>query len=175
MVPLFTEEKLFPQPGRVSFSTPTGKTMFKSETLATEGFNPLPEWTPPVEGPEKTPEFSAKYPLTLITGRPLMGLALPRDAAVINPADAKKYGIKDRDTIRLESKVGGGKFMMRISEEIIPGTVWISTEQYLVEKLSPPPKENQFNWQSIIDDKFNDPINGAPRANEMPVKISRIR
>ena len=164
---LFTEEKLFPSLRQVTFPTPTGKIMLTSTGMEKTGFNPLPEWAPPVESRERTPDFFQSYPLTLITGK------TEEDdpaAAIISPSDAAIYKIATGDEIMIESKVGSAKFIATISDAVIPGVVKISTESYLGEPVDP---ASSNKWQYLVDHRFNDPIIGAPRTNEMPVRVVR--
>jgi anaerobic selenocysteine-containing dehydrogenase len=50
-----------------NFPTPSGKCEFYSETLAQEGFDPLPCFIPPRESELNNPELFARYPLALIS------------------------------------------------------------------------------------------------------------
>ena len=165
---LFTEEKLFPHANQVAFSTPTGKVMLASSCLEKNGFNPLPEWAPPVEGPERTPEFAESYPLTLIAGRTV---ETGPETAVFNPLDAAAYTIATGDTVTIESKVGSATFVATVSDEVIAGVVKISSSSYLCEIVDP--AQSGTDWQYLVDHRLNDPIIGAPRTNEMPARIVR--
>lgn len=49
------------------FPTPSGKCEFESSTLATQGFDPLPTYTPPHEDPQVRPELAARFPIQLLS------------------------------------------------------------------------------------------------------------
>lgn len=172
MISLFSEDMLFPHPREVAFPTPKGKVQFTSSSLEGKGFNPLPEWSPPVEGPERTPDFAKSYPLVLIAGRTVPTADGSQPQAVLHPTDAATYAIKDGDTVQIESKVGSGRYRATIAANGAPGVVWVSADAYLCEPAAAGSKS--FPWPFLIDDKLNDPLIGAPRANEMPVRIARM-
>lgn len=172
-LPLFGTLQIFPTPyHRQSFPTPSGKIEFQSQILMKNGFNPYPEWSPPVESPESTPEFYKKYPFFLTTGESgweeleaLEKKGLAR--AEVSPADAKKLFLKDGDSIVVESKVGRKRFLVSISEKMKPGVVWVS----LGRRMGRPKSLGIDSVNLVIDDAFNDPLSGASRSNEMLVRI----
>src|SRR5213078_704042 len=49
------------------FGTPWGKCEFYSATLAAQGHDPLPTYTPPHEDPQTRPDLAARYPLQLVS------------------------------------------------------------------------------------------------------------
>ncbi|MEE9504149.1 MAG: molybdopterin-dependent oxidoreductase, partial [Thermodesulfobacteriota bacterium] len=169
LLPLYQVRNLFPHPYRKSFDTPSGKAMFASKPLAQMGFNPYPEWFPPLEGKIKTPEFFAKYPLTLVTGKTLMkGVSAKEDEILINPQDATTHELEDGLSVWVESKINKVRRKVKISEEIAQGVVWISKPMF---SITPEGADSVARINYLIDDQHNDPITGTPRFNEMLVRI----
>jgi anaerobic selenocysteine-containing dehydrogenase len=161
--------ELFPHPYRKSFDTPSGKALFASKPLAQLGFNPYPEWHPPLESKLQTPEFFSKYPFTLASGTTVRHkTSLGEDEVLINTQDARDQGIQEGMDVWIESKVNKVKRKAVISEDIAQGVV------FAVQSLSAliPASEGKANRiNRLIDDQNNDPIAGAPRFNEMLVKV----
>jgi anaerobic selenocysteine-containing dehydrogenase len=169
LLPLYQVRNLFPHPYRKSFDTPSGKAMFASKPLAQMGFNPYPEWFPPLEGKIKTPEFFAKYPLTLVTGKTLMkGVSAKEDEILINPQDATNHELEEGLSVWVESKINKVRRKVKISEEIAQGVVWISKPMF---SITPEGADSVARINYLIDDQHNDPITGTPRFNEMLVRV----
>lgn len=116
----------------LQFPTPSGKLEFYSQTAANLGLPPLPEYQP-----ETT---HTDYPLVFRQGRTLThfhsfydhGRALPslhkRDNSPtlwISPADSSARGINDNDAIRLFNQRGEFNATAKVTEKILPGTVWM--------------------------------------------------
>jgi anaerobic selenocysteine-containing dehydrogenase len=49
------------------FPTPSGKCEFYSERMKSDGFDPLPVYSPPLEDPLTRPDLAANYPLQLVS------------------------------------------------------------------------------------------------------------
>ena len=171
LTPLYQVRELFPHPYRKSFDTPSGKALFASTPLAELGFNPYPEWHPPLESESQTPAFFSKYPLTLVSGTTVGNkTSLGEDEVLVNTQDAGDQGIEAGTDVWIESKVNKVKRKVVISEDIAPGVVFV------LQSLSAPIPGSTGKVHSInrlIDDQNNDPIAGAPRFNGMLVKVYR--
>jgi len=169
LAPLYQVRELFPHPYRKSFDTPSGKVLFASKPLAQLGFNPYPEWYPPLESKLQTPAFFSKYPFTLVSAPTVRNRISPGvDEVLINTQDARDQGIQEGMDVWIESKINKVKRKVVISEDIAQGVVSV------VQSLSALIPGSTGKVQSInrlIDDQNNDPIAGAPRFNEMLVKI----
>jgi len=90
------------------------------------------EWTPPAEVPDRD------YPFVLSTGRRLyhyhtrtqtgravgMNQLLGEETADLAPVDAAAMGIANGEIIRLRSRRGEVKVKARLTDEVLPGTVW---------------------------------------------------
>ena len=70
------------------------------------GFNPYPEWWPPLEGKTRTPEYFARYPFVLVTGRTLDEKTQGgNDCVLINSHDAQTIGLTEGSEVWVESKI----------------------------------------------------------------------
>jgi len=93
----------------------------------------------PVEFKEPAEKTSKKYPLVLTTGRVLthfhtgsmtrrceaLDELVPRAVAEFSPEDAKKYRIKDGDTVCLTSRRGTIDVTVKVTEKSNPGVVFM--------------------------------------------------
>ena len=169
MIPLYHVRDLFPHPHRKSFDTPSGKVMFRSSPLLQMGFNPYPEWWPPLEGKILTPEYFTRYPLILATGRVMEGETPEgNNCVLINPRDARTLGLAEGAEVWVESKINKIKKKVKIRADIAQGVVWMPWDKNPLRD-----KEvvvgTQVNY--LIDGRNNDPVCGAARFNEMLVKV----
>ncbi len=179
----FFPDKAFPYPGRENFPTASGKIMLNCDILESYGFNPYPEWSPPAESPERTPEYFKKYPLILAMGKLELKDTvsdypeemLEEPWIEINPALAKKLGLKDGDLAWVESKVGREIFPVRIKKEVKEGVVWCAAfHKGIISSFYPPKLANRFSLSNLIDEDHSDPICGCPRDQEMLVKVYKV-
>jgi anaerobic selenocysteine-containing dehydrogenase len=118
------------------FLTPSGKCEFYSDRLAQMGLDPVPAYTPPYEGPERSPELVARWPLTLVSSpahqflnssfvnvEPLRRAAR-RPECIIHPDDAGPRGIRADDEVEIRNDRGGFRAIARVEEGIKRGVVW---------------------------------------------------
>jgi len=122
--------------------TPSGKIEIFSETIAGFGYADCwghPAWFEPVEwlGSAK----AAQHPLHLISNQPRARLhsqmdmgpvsqarkVAGREPVGINPADASARGIADGDVVRLFNDRGACLAGARVSADVMPGVVQLST------------------------------------------------
>lgn len=109
-------------------------------------------WIRPYELPPESPD--AQYPFWLCTGRviehwhsgsmtrriPVLHRAVPNAYVEVNPADAKRMGIKDGDKVRLTSRRGTMVFPASVDGRGVPepGQVFVPffDENHLVNELT---------------------------------------
>lgn len=90
-----------------------------------------------VETPELQNDDMTEYPLILTTGRRLQHYncgsmtrrtpnieLMSHDELLINPADAKQYGIADQDDVTLRSRQGQTQLKAKISDEVKSGVLF---------------------------------------------------
>ena len=124
------------QPG---FATPTAKFEFASEWLASRGYEALPAYTEPTEGPLAAPELARTYPLVFNSGArtqaafrsqhlniPGLVSKQPKPHVTLHLADAADRGISDGDPVYVISPRGKVSFWARVTEDIVPGVVEVN-------------------------------------------------
>lgn len=125
-------------------------------------------WARPDKGPEEPTD--AEYPFVLTTGRvlehwhtgtmtrtvPELNRAIPKPYVEINPKDAQKLGIKNRDKVIVESRRGKLEIESRIVDRPNPGTVFIPMhwEEWMVNVLTidafdPGSKEPEYKVAAV--------------------------
>jgi anaerobic selenocysteine-containing dehydrogenase len=122
--------------GQPGFNTLTGKFELASEWLRQHGYEPLPVYTEPVEGPLAARELARQYPLVLNTGArtqfafrsqhhniPSLVARQPEPLVHLHPTDARERGIEDGAEVFVISPRGRVTFRARITEDIVPGVV----------------------------------------------------
>jgi len=122
--------------GEPGFDTPSGKFEIASSLLADYGYEPLPKYTEPIEGPLANPGLSKQFPLVFNSGaRPhtdfrsqhhgIDGLVKdnPEPTVELNPADAAVRGIETGDLVEVRTPRGAVRFRARVTEDIVQGAV----------------------------------------------------
>lgn len=125
--------------GKPGFETPSGKFEIASEWLAQHGYEPLPVYTEPLEGPLAAPELAQKYPLVFNSGArthydfrsqhhniPSLLSKHPHPLVHIHVSDAEARGIQDGDEVFVISPRGRVPFRARLTEDILPGVVEVN-------------------------------------------------
>ncbi len=122
--------------GKPGFDTPTGKFEIWSTVLEDYGYEPLPKYVEPKEGPLASPDVAGSFPLVFNSGaRPhtdfrsqhhgVEGLAKdnPEPTVEINVEDAEERGIKTGDLVEVRSPRGAVPFRARVTRDIVKGAV----------------------------------------------------
>ncbi|TVT46913.1 MAG: molybdopterin oxidoreductase family protein [Denitromonas halophila] len=117
------------------FPTPSGRCEFFSQTMADQGFDPLPGWVPPIESPVSNPTQAARFPLAMISppARNFLNSSfanLPRwrdkegaPTLEIHPDDAATRGIADGVRLRIFNDRGAFHALAVITDRVRPGVV----------------------------------------------------
>ncbi len=123
--------KLERSPGQ-RFPTPSGKLEFYSESLAAQGLPAMPDWQPD----EGTPA-DRRWPLRLLTApgyfqshTAFSGNAFLRGRegaprCVLHPTEAARRGLVDGEPVELRNDRGVVAAVLRVSDEVGPGTVLV--------------------------------------------------
>ncbi len=109
---------------------PQGKVAIYNTRFEANGFNPLPEWVAPPEGPAGSPELLDRYPLVFfdthtsdaynhgwLRNVPSLRELAPEPWVYIHPDTAKTRGIGDGDWVSVESPHG----WIKAKAELFPG------------------------------------------------------
>jgi anaerobic selenocysteine-containing dehydrogenase len=158
--------------GRPGFETPSGKFEIASEWLRRQGYDPLPVYTEPVEGPLAAPRLARRYPLVFGSGArtqsafrsqhlnigPLVRRQ-PRPLVHIHRLDAAARRIGDGEAVFVCSPRGRVRFWARVTEDILPGVVEVN-----MGGGGPlgPKAWRRANVNDLTDPDNRDPLSGFP-------------
>ena len=158
--------------GRPGFDTPSGKFEIASALLKEHGYDPLPVFRPPTEGPLGSPELAREYPLVFSSGArnkeffnsqhhhlEALLARYPRPLVWIHPADAAPRGIADGDRVSVRTARGRVLYTARVTEDILPGVVEADAHG---GGLSAAPAWRECNANELTDFENRDPISGFP-------------
>ena len=117
------------------FPTPSGKMEIRSERLAAEGLDPLPDYVPPRESPKSAPEKARRFPLAFISppahhflnstfsAQPTLLRREGEPFLVVHPEDAAPRALADGDTVRTFNDRGSFLARAKVSDAARPGCV----------------------------------------------------
>ena len=154
------------------FETPSGKFEISSQLLKKYGYDPLPVYQEPSEGPIRSPELAKEFPLILTTGARIQsafrsqhlnipGLLKLQDKPniLIHPEDAEPRGIRNGDRVWVSTKRGRVPFYAKVTERIVKGVI----EANMGGGGPLQPKEwREANVNELTDPENQDPISGFP-------------
>jgi cysteine desulfurase NifS len=122
--------------GKPGFDTPSGKFEIASSILEEHGYDPLPVYTEPQEGPVAKPDLAERFPLIFNSGArvntdfrsqhhgiPGLYKERPEPVLTINITDASERGIESGDLVNI--KTARGRVVMRalVTEDIVKGAI----------------------------------------------------
>ena len=158
--------------GKPGFDTPTGKFEIWSTILEEYGYEPLPKYTEPIEGPLGSPEVLKKFQLIFNSGaRPqsdfrsqhhgIKGLVKdnPEPVVQINADDAEERGINSGDLVEVRTRRGNVPFRAQVGPNIVKGAI----ECNMGGGTPVGPKAwREWNVNELTDINNYDPISGFP-------------
>ncbi len=122
--------------GRPGFDTPTGKFEIWSTMLEEYGYESLPKYIEPREGPIGNPSLAKEFPLIFNSGartrndfrsqhHGIEGLVreYPEPTVELNTADAAARDIATGDLVNVTTPRGSVSFRARVTGDIMPGTI----------------------------------------------------
>ncbi|MFQ5550531.1 MAG: IscS subfamily cysteine desulfurase, partial [Gemmatimonadales bacterium] len=122
--------------GKEGFDTPTGKFEIFSTTLAEYGYEPLPKYVEPTEGPLGNARLAEEFPLVFNSGaRPHTDFRSqhhgihslvkdnPEPTVELNLEDADARGIRTGDLVHVRTARGSVPFRARVTDRIVRGAV----------------------------------------------------
>jgi anaerobic selenocysteine-containing dehydrogenase len=158
--------------GQPGFETPSGKFEITSEWLRVYGYEPLPVYTEPIEGPLAAPKLAKQYPLVFNSGArtqsgfrsqhrniPTLVARHPWPLVTIHGEDAQARGIEDGDDVYVISPRGRVPFRAHVTTDIVRGVVEAN-----MGGGGPigPLAWQQANVNDLTDFENRDPISGFP-------------
>jgi anaerobic selenocysteine-containing dehydrogenase len=122
--------------GQAGFETPSGKFEIASSVLAEYGYDALPVYVDPQEGPIASPLVAQKYPLVFNSGARIQsnfrsqhhnipGLLKmqPHPQVLLHPQDATRRKIQTGDAVWVVSPRGKVRYLALVTEDIVPGVI----------------------------------------------------
>jgi cysteine desulfurase NifS len=170
--------------GKPGFDTPTGRFEIHSTILEEYGYEPLPRYTEPPEGPLGSPGIAREFPLVFNSGaRPhtdfrsqhhgIEGLAkdAPEPTVELHPDDAAARGITTGDLVHVRSLRGTVPFRARVTPDIVAGSVECS-----MGGGTPvgPPAWREWNVNELTDVQNYDEISGFPVYKALLCEVERV-
>jgi anaerobic selenocysteine-containing dehydrogenase len=163
---------LLREDGKQGFETPSGKFEIASTVLEENGYDPLPVYIEPKEGPITTPELYKRYPLIFNSGArlpyffrsqhintPQLLRFQPKPQVVMHPDDAASRGIEDGDEVYVSTARGRIKLWAKVTPEILKGVVEVNAGG---GGLTQPKEWREANVNLLTDPDNRDPITGFP-------------
>jgi anaerobic selenocysteine-containing dehydrogenase len=158
--------------GNPGFETRSGKFEISSNLLKKYGYDTLPVYREPSEGPIGSPELAKKFPLVLTTGTRIQsafrsqhlnipGLLKLQDKPniLIHPEDADQRGIRNGDKVWVKTKRGRVPFYAKVTKRITKGV--IEANMGGGGPLQPQ-TWREANVNELTDPENRDPISGFP-------------
>ncbi|MBC3889704.1 molybdopterin-dependent oxidoreductase [Acetobacterium paludosum] len=178
------EKGLLRADGQPGFQTPSGKVEFRSFLLEKNGYEGLPVYVDPIEGPNSDEAAYKEYPLILNTGARIQStfrsqhLSIPSlvkiqniPQVLINPKDADERSIKQGDKVLIKTKRGEVNFWAKVTENVLSGTVEVNQGGGTGIQV----KEWQdSNVNELTDFSNRDPISGFPIFKALLCQIEKL-
>ncbi len=122
--------------GEPGFATPTGKFEIASGILDEHGYDALPVYTEPGEGPLAQPALAEDFPLIFNSGArifadfrtqhhgvPGLSRKAPVPQVTMNTRDAAARGIEEGDWVWVATARGKLRFRARVTDDIVEGAI----------------------------------------------------
>jgi len=170
--------------GRPGFDTPTGKFELWSTILEDHGYEPLPKYVEPIEGPVARPDLMRDFPLVFNSGaRPqtdfrsqhhgIEGLCRdnPEPTVEMNTADARARGIDTGDLVEVRTPRGAVPFRAWVTDDIVAGAVECN-----MGGGTPvgPEAWRRWNANELTDITNLDEISGFPVYKALLCEVARL-
>lgn len=163
------------------FPTPSGRCEFYAESLAKEGLDPLPSYTPPRPGPGGDPKLAARYPLALLTAKSALHILnssyanMPRHLKaerepllLMHLRDATDREIEDGERVRVYNDRGEVRIHVRVGDLVRPGVVSMPSGWWA--SLSP----GGSSANALTSDGLSD-LGGGGDWHDTRVEVTRLR
>ncbi len=178
------EKGLLRNDGKPGFNTPTGKFEISSTIFEEHGYDPLPVYTEPEEGPLSQPELGKAFPLVFNSGArvttdfrsqhhgiPGLLKERPVPTVTINRKDAESRGIENGDMVRIRTKRDKVSMKAFVTDDIIQGA--IDANMGGGGPVGPLEWQN-CNINDLTDISRYDPISGFPVYKALLCEVERM-
>jgi cysteine desulfurase NifS len=170
--------------GQPGFNTPSTKFEISSTILTEHGYDPLPNYTEPLEGPLSRLDLVKDFPLVFNSGARTYydfrsqhhGVQRlcenqPDPIVTINKEDAAERNIIDNDWVRVSTPRGSVKFRARVTDKIVQGA--IDANMGGGGPLGPKSWQ-ECNVNELTDLEHYDPISGFPIYKSLLCNVEKI-
>jgi cysteine desulfurase NifS len=170
--------------GKPGFHTPSGKFEIHSTVLEEYGYEALPKYTEPTEGPLAAPSVAEHYPLVFNSGarrqsyfrsqhHAVEGLLKdhPEPLVELHPRDAEARGISTGDLVEVSTPRGAVRFRAAVTDAIVPGA--IECDMGGGGPTGPEAWQNT-NVNELTDLDNLDPISGFPVYKALLAEVTRV-
>jgi cysteine desulfurase NifS len=178
------EKGLLRPNGKLGFDTPSGKFEIASSILEEYGYEPLPKYTEPTEGPLSQPELIKDYPLVFNSGGRVrtsfhtqhhgiehLSKARPEPTVMINLNDAEARGIHSGDRVMIKNPRGSVVMRAIVTEDIVEGAI---DANHAGGGPVGPNAWQESNINELTDLDNYDPISGFPVYKSLLCDVVRV-
>ncbi len=169
--------------GFAKLDTPSGKVEIYSKTLDDLGFPAIPRWEDPLVSPDPKDPHSfrllhgkqAIHTHAMTANQPiLMSISHRYDMIRLwmNRERGAKLGLKDGDSVEVESAVGKGRIRVRLTDGIHPSCVWLPSGYGIFSKHLKTAYDVGLSYNDFLPTYF-DPTVGHAMASEIVVKVAK--
>jgi len=171
--------------GKPGFETPTGKFEIASTILEEFGYEPLPKYTEPKEGPLTQPGLLKKYPLIFNSGarvrtsfhtqhHGIKGLYKdrPEPTVMINSTDAAERDITNGDRVMIKTPRGSVIQRAIVTGDIKQGCI---DANHACGSPIGPEAWKRSNINDLTDLNNHDPISGFPVYKSLLCEIVKVK
>ena len=157
------------------FPTKSGKIELSSQILKAAGYNPLPLYIEPHEGPEGSKTIAKDYPVVLTSGGRIISFThsqmrnipqllelYPEPFVELNPGTAGRLNISDNELVKVKSLRGEIKIRTKLTEKIKENIAHI------------PHGWENANVNLLTDIEARDPVSGFPSLKSLMCRIEKI-
>ena len=130
------EKGLLREDGGAGFETPSGRFEIASSVLEEHGYDALPVYAEPGEGPMSQPELAREFPLVFNSGArwnndihalhhslPALAEERPVPTVMMNTLDAEERGISNGDYVHIRTKRGEVGMYALVTDDIVRGAI----------------------------------------------------
>lgn len=170
--------------GKPGFDTPTGKFEIASTVLEEHGYDTLPVYTEPKEGPLTRPDLGKHFPLIFTSGSrvtssfrsqfhsiPALLEKQPEPTVTISSSDAQKREIRTNDLVDVMTPRGRVRFRAYVTDNIMEGVV----DAAMGGGGPVGPKAWQdCNVNELTDLEQYDPISGFPVYKALLCEVAKV-
>lgn len=178
------EKGLMRRDGKPGFDTPSGKFEIASGILEEYGYDSLPVYTEPKEGPLSQPDLLSQYPLVFNSGSRVrtnfhtqyFGIKelvkdRPEPMVTINREDAEERGISSGDLVAIRTPRGSITMRAMVTDEIVRGV--IDANHGCGSPVGPKGWQER-NINDLTDLDNYDPISGFPVYKSLLADVAKV-